>query len=743
MFLLVSLSASSPAEDEAEATSLEGIAPTRLAVLTCEPMQELGYGDLLIAKLSAEPSGRLQLVERELLDTIGGEFQLASLLGAENAVSQRMALGELLRADTLLLLSFVENETPDDQTAARSIRLVMVDTRTGARLTRDGLSGSTDLDKATDEVIRRVGETLRRYPNGIKQIIGVSHFLSRCLTHAYDFYQTSCAELLAQILSQQPGVAVLEIEEARAISDELAITLSEEERTGDGNMLHRRVVPILVSGEFRVTRRGASEQFQITASIQRTGKAPESVGEPSLDSEGLRIFLSETLPRRVLGEGRDEGLFRASGHSVDSQFAWLCAEAERFDKIGLWEQAAGLREAALLLKPADIEVRYKLIHDYRHQMARPFPLPKRVADMPSEEEIRKEYRSRIPFYELMVAHMEYMIRNRLILKEDIAGGTPYTRLLPMRENRLSPLAFMAAACRGCIPRKLPFEEYDSNHRSFWLGKRLADIGHEEFAVCRETEKYFLEEVFPLIRHLPTEHPREASLQFAGERIQLLLSPVCYRHLSEAERFAQLEDALTRDMPHDVKLNRHFLTYIDNHVAGCRIKWENARKEGKDPDEAVQADPWYQLLNRLSNSPRRDAQFCGKLGLALIDLDLWQTKWRRACREFRPEAKEMGLELVGQYGYILSEKRPEFAQELTAIEQILKELTEWSEPNDPLFEHGMRMAAVPLRGIERTRTNELTNPEARAERGPHLVRPIFRPGPEHWPDTSSPSPSLTW
>ena len=608
----------------------------------------------------------------------------------------------------------------------------MVDTGSGARLGLNAFPDAADLDQTTSAVLTQVDDMLHRYPHGVERIVGVSHFLSRCLTHAYDGYQTSCAAILSDTLSRQKGVAVLEIEEARAISDELAMTSTKEEGAGGTNMLHRRVVPILVSGEFRVEPKGGIERFQVTASIQRTGKTPESVGEPSLDSEGLRAFLSETLPRKVLDEGGDGGLFGASGHSVDSQFAWLCAEAERFDRIGLRKEAAGLREAALLLKPADVEVRYKLIRDYRYQMARPFPLPKHVADLPSEEEIRKEYRSRIPFYELTVAHIEYMIRNRLILKEDIADGTPYTRVLPMRENRLSPAAFMATACESCIPRKLPFEEYDASHRNFWLGKRLSEIGHEELAVCRETEKYFLEEVLPLVRHLPTEHPKEANLQFAAESIDLLLSARYYDHLSETERFARLEDALTQDTPVGTELNRDFLTYIGNHVVGCCRKWEDAKKAGNDPDEAVRDDPWHQLLTRLSNSRRRDVQFYGKLGLALIDLELWRTKWREACREFKDEAKEMGLELVDQYGHVLSEKRPEFAQELSAIEQTFNELKEWSKPNDPLFDRGMRMAASPLRGIERTRTYELTNPEARPDRGPYLVKPSFHPGAEHWP-----------
>jgi hypothetical protein len=252
---------------------------------------------------------------------------------------------------------------------------VMVDTRTGARLTRDGLSGSTDLDKATDEVVRRVGETLRRYPNGVKQIVGVSHFLSRCLTHAYDCYQTSCAELLAQILSQQPGVAVLEIEEARAISAELALTSPDEKDADlpDGrDALEHRVVPVLVSGEFLASRQGAigseTDRFEVTVTIQRRGES-EVVRATDLDQEHLVEFLSATLPDKILvgavSDTTDRGAL-----SADTQSKWLMAEADRFARIGMWERAFGLREAALLLRPGDTDLRFQLIDAYHRQMKR-------------------------------------------------------------------------------------------------------------------------------------------------------------------------------------------------------------------------------------------------------------------------------------------------------------------------------------------------------------------------------------
>ena len=511
MFLLVSLSVSSPAEDEAEATSLEGIAPTRLAVLTCEPMQELGYGNLLIAKLSAEPSGRLELVERELLDTIGGEFQLASLLGAENAVRQRMALGELLRADTLLLLSLLQNETPDDQTAARSIRLVMVDTRTGARLTRDGLSGSTDLDKATDEVVRRVGETLRRYPNGVKQIVGVSHFRSRCLTHAYDCYQTSCAELLAQVLSQRPGVAVLEIEEARAISAELALT-SPDEKDADlpdgGNALENRVVPVLVSGEFLAARQGAvgsqTDRFEVTVTIQRRGES-EVVRAADLDQEQLVEFLSATLPAKIV-VGAVSDTTGSGALSVDTQSEWLVAEANRFARIGMWERAFGLREAALLLRPGDTDLRFQLTDAYHRQMMRLLPVPEQFEDLPPKEAIRRQFRERTELYPFVLAHLEYIIRNRQVPAEDFLQRPRTTRVEPGGTARRSYSSFDIDSIAQSIPYPTLFKDYPAYGKSVaW--RRYKKIGDEEIERCFQMQYEFMTSVFPLIRELPTGYSK--------------------------------------------------------------------------------------------------------------------------------------------------------------------------------------------------------------------------------------------
>lgn len=507
---LSALPVSSPAEDGDEATSPEGVAPTRLAVLACERMQELGYGDLLTARLSAMPLGRLELVERELLDTIGGEFQLASLLGAENAVPQRMALGKLLRADTLLLLSFVDNDTADDQTAARSIRLVMVDTRTGARLTRDGLSDSADMDKATDEVVRRVGETLRRYPNGAKQIVGVSPFLSRCLTHAYDCYQTSCAELLSQVLLQRPGVAVLEIEEARAISAELALTSPDEKDAqlpGGGNALEHRVVPVLVSGEFLASRQGAAgseaDRFEVTVNLQRRGRS-ETVRAADLDRERLVAFLSATLPDKILGDALS-GATPGGPIGADAQLQWLVAEADRFTRIGMWEQASKLHEAALLLRPEDTDLRFHLIDAYHRRMMCQLPVPERSEGLPSVEAIRRQFQERTKLYPFILAHLEYILRNRQVSAEVFVQRSRTNRI-EWGGMRQSYCSYKIDSLAQSIPYPTRFKDFPvSGGGNDW--RCYQKIGEEEIERCLPMQDEFMTNVFPLIRELPSKYDK--------------------------------------------------------------------------------------------------------------------------------------------------------------------------------------------------------------------------------------------
>ncbi len=184
---------------------------------------------------------------------------MASLLGAENAVPQRMALASCSAPITLLLLSFVDNDTADDQTAARTSRLVMVGHANRRHVLRGmgcpiGRHGQGD-----DVVVRRVGETLRRYPNGAQACrrcqplpVALSDARLRLLS------DESCAELLSQVLLQRRESPCWS-RGSRAIIAELALTSADEKDAPIAWRWQRartRVVPVLVSGSSCLAARG-------------------------------------------------------------------------------------------------------------------------------------------------------------------------------------------------------------------------------------------------------------------------------------------------------------------------------------------------------------------------------------------------------------------------------------------------------------------------------------------------------
>ena len=75
-------------------------------------------------------------------------------------------------------------------------------------------------------------------------MVAVSPFLSKNFLHDYDNLQEVYARLLEAGLTQLPNVAVIEIEEARAIGRETALT---------GSAPLDRPTPLLVEGEYAVS----------------------------------------------------------------------------------------------------------------------------------------------------------------------------------------------------------------------------------------------------------------------------------------------------------------------------------------------------------------------------------------------------------------------------------------------------------------------------------------------------------
>ncbi len=116
----------------------------RWAIIASQPLEATGVTDLLTAELSQNSS--VELVEREQLRLATKELELSAYFGAK-AVSERLKLGQLLKADALLLLSLEERDKK------QFVRLVIADCRYGARLGFEYLPfASEGADKTVEEL---------------------------------------------------------------------------------------------------------------------------------------------------------------------------------------------------------------------------------------------------------------------------------------------------------------------------------------------------------------------------------------------------------------------------------------------------------------------------------------------------------------------------------------------------------------------------------------------------------------
>ncbi len=319
----------------------------RWAIIASPDVQKSGLADLLTVELSKVDG--IELVERERLDAATKELELIALFGAKGA-GKRLKLGRTLGADALLLLSFEKREKK------QFVKVIVADCRYGARLRVDFLPHEND---ARDELAAKcrpiVAEVRRHFAGGIKQIIGVTPFVSRNLTHDYDHLQAGYACLLENALWIQPGVAVLETEEARAIGQELQHT---------GAKLKGRVVPLFVEGEFKMStaKPGDKPKVQMTLSLVDAQHGRQRYEQPTLSFEGVTDLLTRRAPEGILRRakiGPQKPLTRPQ------QARLLADRAEVFSLVGARNHSIGLYEAALLLTPDDVKMRLRLIRDYR------------------------------------------------------------------------------------------------------------------------------------------------------------------------------------------------------------------------------------------------------------------------------------------------------------------------------------------------------------------------------------------
>ena len=368
-----------------------GGAPSPLrvwAVLAAPDLRRWGLEDLVVAGLSEDRT--VTLVDREHLDLVARELSLGSMLEASGA-GLRQKAGRIVKADALVLLS---RETGDGKDF---VRLVVCECRGGARLRVQyvPLEGGK-VESAAKQVLAAVAQTRTHFSQGIRRVFGVPPFVSRTLTHGHDNLQRGFSALLANALSARPGVAVIEVEEARQIAREISLT--------DGKDVDR-VVPSFVEGEYTVTRNGSEGPVvEFRVRITRSGSDERTLPARKVKLSEAAAYVGVELPALVSGVER-----AASQHALtaEQQAAALLARADVFAGLGGWEHSTGLREAALLLKD-DVAQRKTLMGEYQKILRSPLPAGMKIGE---GEAYRSLSRYRWGAWQLALPHLEHLIRN--------------------------------------------------------------------------------------------------------------------------------------------------------------------------------------------------------------------------------------------------------------------------------------------------------------------------------------------
>jgi len=333
--------------------------------------------DLLTVKLSS--SSNIELVERERVDAALREMELAALWG-EKSVGKRLQISRLLGADALLLLALGDaGEVP-------TVRAVIVDSRVGARL-EDRLIGFSPDD--AEETVTELSETIawirKRFPRGVRTLIGLAPFTSNTFVQDWDHLQTGFMDLIGEGLRQYPGVAALETEQVHDIVREHEVA---------GAPAVRRVLPVFVEGEYRVLNRrdlqpdsvvdrpGDSDPHGSTGSpndraaessnpnnpkvrvvlrFHRGGRPPASFDLPEIPLDKLSRRMAERVPGVIL---QVASASKWEPLSAEKQYKLLWDKAERLVELGHADQAVNLLESVLLLRPNDLEARMAVIRCY-------------------------------------------------------------------------------------------------------------------------------------------------------------------------------------------------------------------------------------------------------------------------------------------------------------------------------------------------------------------------------------------
>jgi hypothetical protein len=304
-------------------------------------VQEAGVSDLLFAQLAGDQ--QVELVERERLADVVSELDLAAALGPKDA-ARRLELGKLLKADLLLIARRADQPQPHYQ-------LVAAETGRGLRLLIDSHPVGKDAQADAAALLTAVQRAIKKHREEIREVCAVPPFVSDDLGFEHAHLKAAFAKVIEGALAQRPGLLFVELEEAQAISQEIAVL--------DASQRLRRQTPLYFLGRFRHFKEKDAPRIRLQLAAKRGEKIlaeQELVVEPGKASTELRRLAVEladklydtrvTLPAAVV------------------EAETLAERSRVFQTVGNWSEAAALAEASLLLDPQQEQLRQRCVVIY-------------------------------------------------------------------------------------------------------------------------------------------------------------------------------------------------------------------------------------------------------------------------------------------------------------------------------------------------------------------------------------------
>lgn len=438
----------------------------RWAVIADPGLASTHVSELLSPALATQLN--LVMVEREQISAALRELELSEAFGA-NSSGRRLALGNLLGADALVLLR------PETVGTQRFAHLVIAECRQGARLQTDRLeipdSGS---ESSVASIVAQVQAVRSRFPNGVRRMVGVPYFFSRSLSQEHDRWQTQFACVLENELSSLAGIAVLETDEAAAIRrEQLAADQS-------GN---RRLVPLMIEADYRVeTVAGdAVPEIRMVLKLAAAEGASRTIENTARGYADAARWLREDAAPQIAELSPDDAKERPS---LVRQLQLLDQRAASFARLGSHSHAAGLREAALLLEPDNATRGLQLVGNYCNAVCAPSdPAWNDVfAKQPAGELVVSEWLRRLAFWRRGIEAL-----GELIDQKRITQAQAVTRL-GMIEAAMRNFKFR-------VPVDTP------NFTTPW-GRAETRPLDEELARCTQSHLKFLSESLPRAFDLP-------------------------------------------------------------------------------------------------------------------------------------------------------------------------------------------------------------------------------------------------